>query len=294
MATGLLEQPLAWTQRVWERHGARLPGLATAVFTMLLAVALAQAVWLLLPAPESARWTPMPAAPKASANNSRRADVAGIVGAHLFGIYQPTVISSQSAREAPDTPLNLTLMGIFAGTSADYSRALIAQVGGSEQPYSQGDRISAGVILQKILTDRVILLRDGRLETLRLEKDRPSSADAPAAVETASAEPGSGQDLARIRDEVLRDPAKAGEYLRVQPANLGGQLHGYRVYPGNNRAAFTNSGLRPGDLITSVNGVELNDAGRALQLLGQLAQSPQINMTVERGGQTQTINLNLN
>ncbi len=282
---------MAWTQRLLERHGARLPALAAALFTMLLAITLAQLVWLLLPAPPAAAWRPMPVTAK-PVTDARRADVAAIINAHLFGVYQPAVASAPLTREAPDTPLNLSLMGIFAGTSADYSRALIAQQGGAEQPYSQGDRITPGVILQKIMTDRVILLRDGRLETLRLEKDKPSTAEAPAAVETAEA---SGtQELTRIRDEILRDPAKASEYLRVQPANQGGQLRGYRVYPGSNRAAFTNAGLRPGDLVTSVNGVELNDAGRALQLLGQLAQSSQINLTVERGGQSQNINLNLN
>ncbi len=291
MTSGLLEQPFAWTLRAWERHGARLPGLGATLFTVLLSVALAQGIWLLLPAPETAAWRPMPAMAKPATDN-QRTDVNAIVSAHLFGVYQATAISPQTAREAPDTPLNLTLMGIFAGTSEDYSRALIAQQGGSEQAYAPGDRITPGVLLQKIMADRVILLRDGRLETLRLEKDKPSTAEAPAAVETASAE--GVQELTRIRDEVLRDPAKASEYLRVQPAQQNGQLRGYRVYPGNNRSAFNNAGLRPGDLITSVNGVELNDAGRALQLLGQLAQSNQLNMTIERGGQSQNINLSLN
>ncbi len=294
MATALLEQPFAWTQRVWERYGRQLPSVMLALLTVLVAATLAQAIWLLLPAPESAAWRPMPApAPTASLDN-RRTDVAAIVAAHLFGIYQPVAISTQAAREAPDTPLNLTLMGIFAGTSEDFSRALIGQQGGDEQPYSVGDRITPGVVLQKIMTDRVILLRDGRLETLRLEKDRPSTAEAPTPIETASADTTGTQDLVKIRDEILRDPAKASEYVRVQPANQNGQLRGYRIYPGRDRAAFTGAGLRPGDLVTSVNGVELNDAGRALQLLGQLAQSPTLNMTVERGGQTQTINLNLN
>lgn len=293
MTSVLLEQPLAWALRVWERHGSRLPAFASAAFTVLLATALAQLVWLLLPMPDTAAWRPMPAATQ-PITRDRRADVSAIVSAHLFGVYQPTVVTAQAARDMPETPLNLTLMGIFAGTSEDYSRALIAQQGGSEQAYAPGDRVTSGVVLQKIMTDRVILQRDGRLETLRLEKDKPSTAEAPAAVETASADAGGTQDLIRVRDEMLRDPSKASEYMRVQPAQQNGQLRGYRVYPGRDRAAFNSTGLRPGDLVTSVNGVELNDAGRALQLLGQLAQSNQINMTIERGGQPQNINLSLN
>ena len=80
----------------------------------------------------------------------------------------------------------------------------------------------------------------------------------------------------------------------MQPANQSGQLRGYRVYPGRDRGMFNTAGLRPGDLITAVNGVELNDAGRALQLLGELSQTTQLNLTLERGGQSQTLNLSLN
>jgi len=101
------------------------------------------------------------------------------------------------------------------------------------------------------------------------------------------------QQLARVRDEVLKDPAKASEYVRVQPANVGGQLKGYRIYPGRDRSAFTQAGLRPGDLVTSVNGVQLDDPAKALQLLSDLSQAGQVTLVVERGGQAQTISLNL-
>src|SRR6185503_21059375 len=101
---------------------------------------------------------------------------------------------------------------------------------------------------------------------------------------TASAEEGGATPaLATVRDEILKDPSKASEYVRIQPANVAGQLKGYRVYPGRDRAAFTAAGLRPGDLVTSVNGVQLDDPAKALQMLGDLSQAGQVNLVVERG-----------
>ena len=80
----------------------------------------------------------------------------------------------------------------------------------------------------------------------------------------------------------------------MQPARIGGVMRGYRIYPGRNRGIFSTAGLRPGDLVTAVNGVELDDPAKSLQLLGDLSQASNLSVTIERGGNQQTINVNLN
>jgi general secretion pathway protein C len=285
-----------------ERYGRLLPGLAAAVFALLLGRAAADLVWALVPVPEDARWRPPPA-PAVAARGSADVDVNAIVRAGLFGRYQAAPTSDASMLSAPETPLNLTLLGLLADDRDAYSRALIAVQNGEEKGFAIGDDVTRGVTLQAIFPDRVILSRNGRLETLRLERDKPGTAapasaayaaptPAPAAADDSSAAP-SGKELAVVRDEILKDPAKASEYVRVQPANIGGQLKGYRIYPGRDRSAFSAAGLRPGDLVTSVNGVQLDDPAKALQLLGDLGQAGQVNLVVERGGQTQNISINL-
>mgnify|MGYP000069397677 CR=1 FL=1 len=138
---------------------------------------------------------------------------------------------------------------------------------------------------------------DGKLETLRLDKDSaggllqgspvggelsqsPQSEDGPAS-------------LADIRTELLADPSKVADYIRVQPVNTGNGLAGYRIYPGKDRTVFTSAGLRPGDVVTAVNGQSLNDPSRSLQLLTDLSQNNQINLTIDRGGQPQSFSINL-
>ena len=275
----------------YERHGRHLPTLAAIFFVILLGRTLADLAWSLVPIPEAARWQAPPIAP--AAQDVRTPDISSLVNAHLFGQYQAPAVTSATAASAPETALNFTLLGLLADDREPYSRALIATQNGDEKAYAVGDDLSRGVTLQAIFPDRVILSRNGRLETLSLERDKAGAAAGPVAAENNSAA-SSTQQLAQIRQEVLQDPSKAAEYLRVQPANVGGQLKGYRVYPGRDRTIFSNAGLRPGDLVTSVNGVQLDDPAKALQLLSDLSQAGQVNLVVERGGQTQNISINLN
>ena len=293
MATHL---PQAWLRALgglYQRHGRRAPVIAAAVFALLLGRAAADLFWVLMPMPESARWQPPPAAP-AAPRGSEAQDLNPAASAGLFGRYQAPASTEASLLSAPETPLNLKLIGLLADDREQYSRALIAS-GTEELSYAVGDDVGRGVTLQAIFPDRVILSRNGRLETLRLERDAPGAGgdSAPPPVAAAEERPASPPPLAQIRDEVVKDPSKASEYVRVQPANVGGQLKGYRVYPGKDRSAFSASGLRPGDLVTAVNGVQLDDPAKALQLLGDLGQSGQVNLVVERGGQTQNISINL-
>jgi general secretion pathway protein C len=298
MAISSTAIPESWIRAAsgaYGRYGRLLPGLAAALFAILLGRALADLVWGLVPVPEAARWRPPPPA-AAATKPARTVDVNAIANAGLFGRYNAPS-TEESLLAAPETPLNLTLIGLLADDRENYSRALIATQGAEEKAYAVGDDVARGVMLQAIFPDRVILSRGGRLETLRLERDKPGAGGPAPAPPVATAAPDDAtsptQQLARIRDEVAKDPAKASEYVRVQPANVGGQLKGYRVYPGRDRSAFTQAGLRPGDLVTAVNGVQLDDPAKALQLLGDLGQAGQVNLVVERGGQSQNISINL-
>lgn len=270
----------------YERHVRWLIPAVQLLLLMAIAIAAARLVWSLVPTPQSARWQP---APVQAANSTQDAgpklDV--ILGARLFGVYQP---QASNLDAAPDTNLNLSLLGIFAGTRKEESRALIGQPNGDERPYSIGQDVVNGVNLQAIFADRVVLSRNGQLETLRLDKDKPSAAFTGESSPAANGAP----SLAQVRQELLSDPNKAAEYIRVQPVNIGGQMKGYRVYPGQNQSLFNNAGLHPGDLVTSVNGIQLSDTQKAMQMLSDLSKAGSANLVIDRGGQPQTINVNFN
>ncbi|HET8882014.1 MAG TPA: type II secretion system protein GspC [Solimonas sp.] len=280
-------QPLV---RLYEKHGRALPPVVVLLLVVLIASQMARLIWALVPTPADGRWQP-PAIP-ATPQKQQKADIQAIVGQNLFGAYQATL--GEGGADAPETRLSLSLIGILSATDSGESRALIGSAGDDEKPYAIGDVVTSGVKLQAIFPDRVILSRSGALETLKLKKDAPTTAASPPRSPASSVPAGTTQMLSRIRDEVLTDPSKASQYIRVQPANVNGQLKGFRVYPGRERSAFNQLGLRPGDLITQVNGIQLDDSQKALQMLTELSKANSVSLTVERGGQPQNFNVTLN
>jgi general secretion pathway protein C len=279
------------------------PRLLSLALLGLIGLELARVTWLLVPAGPA--WTP----PAPSTTAVKQTDQGGfrldnLLGADLFGPYRPQAqpeSAELNPEDAPDTKLRLTLRGIVAAETAEDSRALIESNPKDLEPYSIGMAIPGGATLHAIYPDRVLLRRAGRLETLRLEKDEPSDPNAVVALPPTSRGSAANvldyetaQKLSDIRSELLQDPTKASQYMRMQPARRNGQLVGYRIYPGRNRELFREVGLRPGDIITSVNGVELNNPSRSLQLLGDLSQANNIDLTVERAGNLQNYSVTLN
>lgn len=283
--------------QAYERYGRYLPPALSLLLVAAIAWTLAGLLWSLVPLPEAAQWRPAPVAAAPGSSASRGPDISVITNARMFGELAALAPADADLSAAPDTSLSLTLLGILAGNTDLDSRALIGTQTGEEQPYSIGEDITRGVSLHAIFPDRVVLSRNGSFETLRLEKDKPSTAsvDGPppqaSVVDTAAAP---AQMLAQVREQILADPSKTSEYIRVQPSNAGGQLKGYRIYPGRDRSMFNNVGLRPGDLVTAVNGIQLDDGQKALQTLNELKQASSVTLTLERGGQVQTVNVSLN
>ncbi len=289
----LLTQPQLRT--LLERYGRWLPPALNLLLLLLLAYLLAGLLWALVPTPHGTAWQAPPTAVSAQTRGAAF-NTKAVADAALFGHYQaPANPSVTALATAPETQLNLQLLGILANRLVPQnSRALINGGSGGEKPFALGDDISSGVLLKAIFPDRVVLSRKGSLETLRLNRDQPNSggSNVPIAVDRGPAG-NAGAKLAQIRDELLANPTKAGDFIRVQPisgANGQGQV-GYRIYPGPNQSAFKASGLHPGDLITAVNGVPLSNPAQTLQLLGQLSQASSVSLSIQRGNQTQTVNL---
>ena len=70
-----------------------------------------------------------------------------------------------------------------------------------------------------------------------------------------------------------------------------GKLKGYRLYPGRDRKRFAAIGLRPGDLVTNINGVPLNDMAQGMSLFQSMGEVTQLTVTLERNGQAQVLTI---
>jgi general secretion pathway protein C len=98
-----------------------------------------------------------------------------------------------------------------------------------------------------------------------------------------------------IRRLVQQDPGILDQVLRTVPSydNAAGKLRGFRAYPGRNRQIFNKLGLKPGDLVTAINGTPLDDPQRSQEALNTIQSSDHATVTIERGGQRQEITLNI-
>jgi len=136
--------------------------------------------------------------------------------------------------------------------------------------------------------DRVILNRGGVLETLRLPRGfEGSSAASPR---TATRSPAQQNNVQQLLND---NAANFAEIIRPQPFMPNGQLKGYRVFPGRNRQQFIALGLRPGDLVTSVNGMALTNPAQGMDVFRSLGDSSQVSVTVERAGKEQELTLDI-
>src|SRR5450755_947540 len=271
-----------WLTRL-TRNG---PWLGSMLIAALIAIELAR-ITVMLASSNQLRPVALPAAGPGMGAGMRRAaiNVQSVASAHLFGIAAPEP-GLQDPNNAPPTTANLVLAGTIATQDPTHGVAIISD-GGPSKVYSVGDNLS-GFRLHSVYLDHVILDRGGSLETLSLPRQfLPSHVAA-----TRSGAPPAVENLKRL---VAQDPNILAQVMRAVPSydSAAGKLRGFRIYPGKNRSAFNNLGLRPGDLVTAINGSPLDDPQRGQEIMNTVETADRATVTIERGGQAQDLTLNI-
>ncbi len=202
--------------------------------------------------------------------------------------------------EAPETTLNLKLDGLRASTGQeDSGTAIIRGPNGVGKGYSVGDEILAGVTLRRILSDRVIIDRDGASETL-MRGDRNSGLTvigdgSQVAADRSAGEPSSlnsnaGAAQPQTIEREITDPEALLSSVSVQPVEENGRISGYRLTPLGSSDTMAAAGLRPGDVLLQINGASV--ANRDLpDLIAEIGSRETAELQIERDGSVQTIRL---
>lgn len=280
------------------RSPTAVPRTVSLLLLLAIAAMAAQLTWQVLEpdlrrAPTVDLPTAEPTAPTSAAQDS---PLTGVADLALFG-----ELGERPAPEvvvAPETRLRLRLVGLVAGEGPEQGRAIIAESGNPERLYAVGDAVGGGQArLHQIHTDRVILEREGSFETLRLPRADGSTAGAPppsAPARAAASAPEPMTDEPRVqRSEWLSDPERLMQSVRARPVIQDGMLHGLEVRPTRNARQFQQAGLRPGDVITSVNGMPVSAIEDTDQLFAELSAQSQIDIVVERDGQALPLRIQL-
>ncbi len=198
---------------------------------------------------------------------------------------------SEAEPEPVAAPKNIDLLGTVAGGREPLAMLRIDR---AVEIVGIGDSLPGGATVEYIARLLVHLRHaDGSLSELSLQED--SAAEAPAATPgRAAAEQryevrSLGQNRWVIpRSEAERARSNLGELLKsahLVPNVVNGSTEGFMVRMIRPDSLLAQLGLRVGDVVMQVNGVELSSPEKALQIFTQLRDARNISLGLVRGGE---------
>ncbi|PWQ95749.1 type II secretion system protein N [Leucothrix arctica] len=241
---------------------------------------------------DSYKATPI-VAPKLDAVSQIQADLGD-----LFGDSEPTAVLKPAPKK-------------------NKSSAIMSVEGGNQQMFSENDMLAGGVKVLDIYADKVVLDNRGvRQEIFLADGDQPApKGSTPKPVRTmpnavsanlaaaraqqtnaaANSDPRKNRgetlgqrDLRKLREDIINDASLLAQYAAPEPLLINGQVKGYRLHLSNKLRLLYQVGFRPGDVVTELNGVRLQDPSTIQQALYNFVSSDQLSITVMRGQDEET------
>jgi len=274
---------------------ARLQSGVQLAMVLAVAYSMAQLTWRLVPAAEEGM-APVPVFENATRSVSSGSGLEKQISQwHLFGNVDVKMAAPESA-DLPETNLKLTLRGVIASSEPSEARAIVADPSGKENFYKIGDKLPGNAELKEVHGDRIVIQRGVRYETLKLPKELLGLSSTPTASKRATqrsthARGGPLQSLGQVRDVLLNDPQRLADVLRISPKRNKGRFVGYELQPGRDAQFLARYGLMPGDVVTSINGVQLDSPVKGLSLMKDISSMEMLDIEVERNGTLQRFTL---
>lgn len=253
----------------------------------LLGIVVGRLVWALISPDHSIR--PVTPAPTIQSSAFAPDGLTGVDKTLLSSLnpFQESDIevAAPIADDVPETALNLTLKGIRAVTGDGRAAATIVTPDNRQGLYAEGDEVLDGVVLSRILSDRIILDKNGRFESLFREgRDgqlNVINGESPATQQVASREV--------VEPSVFR-VASFQSLLRVGRIERASSPAGWRFRALGDRSGLEAAGIYDGDYIVSVEGIAAAELDYD-RLSDVILSRDRINMAVRRG--TQTVELTI-
>lgn len=275
-----------------------------AIALIWMCLSLASLFWVIFPTPDVPA-PPVVAAPVASqtsASAPSAIDLDALKSQQLFGdgsnVTELPVepLQRDVDEDVAKTRLNLKLAGVLMSNDPKYSTAVIAS-GSDQKVYKVDEKVSGGnnVKLAKVLPDRVILDNNGRFEALWLysEVDFSKSSSSSSSKSSASSRPVRDSGPVSRKISADRVPKSINEVIRFSVYREEGKMLGYRIRPGRDRELFEELGLKANDIVTSVNGVTVDDPQQIRKNYQALKTATEANLEILRDGEVVSINVSL-
>jgi hypothetical protein len=182
-------------------------------------------------------------------------------------------------------PVPLILVSTQLGRNNREGFAHLGVDATSPQTYAAGALLANGARLSEIYSTYIVLERDGQSVRLYVQgAGAKGITPALASLTTVGGTPPTPILLA-VADKALTN------YLRPSPVFEGDALTGFQVYPGKDEPTFAALGLKPGDVIVSMDGVAVSSADTTLAQLDTLLHGSALRAEVRRDGHLHTVSL---
>ena len=164
--------------------------------------------------------------------------------------------------DVPPTSLSLRLYGIRYSNSGQLDAAILGFDPNNQRIYKTNEVISDNIILEFIEPERVVISRGGIRESVTFDSDTALSPEITKVLANSS----KGIKVEDINSSAL------SQMISFQPYFSNGTLKGYQIYPGNQSKLFDSSGLKSGDVLVAVNGLDIKDPSvlKELSVFGQV------------------------
>jgi general secretion pathway protein C len=282
----------ATLNNLWPKIETKLPRWVSIALAVLILITLAKVVVGFFAGGVNETITPPTSAananikPQPRANHDRK-----VAQLHLMGKPAP-ISSTKQVANAPETTLNLKLLGVLAGDK-DYGYAIISSGGNKIKHYALGDDVPGGATLHAVFSDRVILERDIRMETLRLPRanakgfNQKKLTTKPTANTQAkpAASNSNFETVGQFRQEIMKNPVRLTEFINAAPHNNDdGKFMGYKLTPSKNTDMFYQLGLEPEDVVININDIVLDAPNKGPEAMQALSSATEVKMVVIRAG----------
>lgn len=277
-----------------------------------IAYTLAMGVLYFISDPASATTVKRPNLPESNAGQLKRPfNVAQVTSKNLFGKLEAQAEGTTTSQEKVEkTRLPLELHGVFVADEPEESAAIVAQKNKPGKLYAIGEKVPGNAELREVYATHVILRRAGVTEKLEFTTLSDGFVADPMEEEPVTARTGSGlsgrgtfrdpehtspsesvadrqpqtvrEYIEAYREEWTADPEGVLSELGVSPV-ASGASSGYRVGNMASSPYLSQSGLKSGDVILSVNGQAVGNVQQDRSQMTSLLAQGSARLEVQRG-----------
>ncbi|MFT6268167.1 MAG: general secretion pathway protein C [Alphaproteobacteria bacterium] len=302
----------------YQRNESKLILIVVIILSIYLLAFAAKITWSLIPEPVSQSGQQARLSQQSSNANSVSAsnNINKIISQNLFGnaSEKRTVAKVEEVNDVPETKLNLILSGVVSSNDPNRGAAII-EYRDNQSTYGVGDKIEGtNVTLDEIYVDRVIIKNRVTRETLMLDgidfdeankkraNDNSNSASNRGQAEVNSPKNNLAQNqnkrnqaiaLRQARQKLAQEPASFTDMISLAPHRVDGVFIGFRVTPGAKPTLFNSVGLKNGDVVVQLNGLDLTDLQQSKEAMTQLQEADSLQLEVLRSGQYVSLELDI-